>query len=130
MGPRDRRGFGALPVRDGDPLPASVESDNVMDEVNFALEKKKTVIPIIYRDCEMPLRLGRLQHVDLRQDYGRGLQELLKTLSAGQGAGPGGTAIEDVTDEPARLEDDRRKAAEQREGTGPKRDEDEHATPK
>src|SRR5215831_3427928 len=49
--------------------PASVNSTNVMDEVSFALEKGKTVIPIVYQDCEVPFRLRRVQHVDFRQNY-------------------------------------------------------------
>jgi TIR domain len=67
--------------------PASVSSTNVMDEVSFALEEQKTVIPVIHRDCTVPFRLRRVQHVDFRQDYARGLQELLKTLALGQEAG-------------------------------------------
>jgi hypothetical protein len=34
--------------------PAAVESNNVMDEVAFALEKRKVVIPILHRDCPFP----------------------------------------------------------------------------
>lgn len=64
--------------------PASASSTNVMDEVSFALDEGKTVIPVIYRDCSIPFRLRRVQHVDLRRDYAGGLQELLKTLAAGQ----------------------------------------------
>jgi hypothetical protein len=60
--------------------PASVESENVMDEVSFALEQRKHVIPVLYLDCEIPLRLRRLQHVDLRLDYQNGLSRLTATL--------------------------------------------------
>lgn len=69
--------------------PASVDSINVMDEVGFALEGQKLVIPVLYRDCEIPFRLRRVEYVDLRNDYEKGLQELLKMLhpAAGQ-AGP------------------------------------------
>ena len=63
--------------------PASVSSTNVMDEVSFALEEKKTVIPVVYQDCTIPFRLRRVQHVDFRQDYARGLQVLLKILAPG-----------------------------------------------
>src|SRR5215469_9430248 len=56
--------------------PASVNSTNVMDEVSFALEEKKTVIPVMYKDCTVPFRLRRVQYVDLRQDYARGLKGL------------------------------------------------------
>jgi photosystem II stability/assembly factor-like uncharacterized protein len=76
--------------------PASVGSTNVMDEVSFALEEKKPVIPIIYRDCAVPFRLRRLQYVDFRQDYARGLQELLRTLVIAQGVGHNLPAITDV----------------------------------
>jgi TIR domain len=34
--------------------PAAVSSTNVMDEVSFALEERKTIIPIIHRDCVIP----------------------------------------------------------------------------
>jgi uncharacterized protein len=60
--------------------PISVNSTNVMDEVSFALEEQKTVIPVIYKDCAIPFRLRRLQHVDFKQDYAHGLNELLKVL--------------------------------------------------
>ena len=102
--------------------PASVNSTNVMDEVSFALEEKKTVIPVIHKDCAVPFRLRRLQHVDFRQDYGRGLKELLKTLVAEQEVGqgtPASTALRihdhmDVTepDEQRRLEQGRTKDGE------------------
>jgi|HubBroStandDraft_4_1064222.scaffolds.fasta_scaffold188665_1 chaperonin GroEL len=55
-----------------------------MDEVSFALEEKKTVIPVLYRDCTVPFRLRRVQHVDFRQDYAGGLQVLLRILAPGQ----------------------------------------------
>jgi hypothetical protein len=60
--------------------PTSVNSTNVMDEVSFALEEKKTVIPVVYKDCLIPFRLRRVQYVDFRKDYAGGLKELLKTL--------------------------------------------------
>lgn len=60
--------------------PSSVESTNVMDEISFALEENKLVIPVLYRDCKIPFRLRRLQHIDIRVDYEKGLGELLRTL--------------------------------------------------
>jgi tetratricopeptide (TPR) repeat protein len=62
--------------------PSSVESPNVMDEVSFALEEGKTVVPILYKNCKIPFRLRRLQHVDFTQDYAHGLKNLLKALVA------------------------------------------------
>jgi len=60
--------------------PSSVNSANVMDEVTFALDEKKTVIPVFYRDCKIPLQLRSVLYIDFRSDYGRGLQALLKAL--------------------------------------------------
>jgi photosystem II stability/assembly factor-like uncharacterized protein len=62
--------------------PASDSSSNVLDEVSYALKKLKTVIPVLYRDCEIPFRLDRIQHLDFRSDYARGLRGLLRTLLA------------------------------------------------
>jgi TIR domain/Gram-negative bacterial TonB protein C-terminal len=59
-----------------------VDSSNVMDEVSFALEERKTVIPIIQSECRIPFRLRRLQRVDFRTDYAHGLKILLDTLIA------------------------------------------------
>ena len=39
--------------------PPAVESENVMDEIHIALQAKKTVIPVVYRDCQVPMRLAR-----------------------------------------------------------------------
>lgn len=62
--------------------PDSANSDNVSDEVSFALSKEKRIIPVLYRECEVPFRLARLQHIDFRTDYGRGLKALIKALGA------------------------------------------------
>jgi hypothetical protein len=64
--------------------PDSVESESVSDEVSFALDEQKTVIPVTYRDCTIPFRWRRLQRVDFRQDYARGLKELRKVLAPQQ----------------------------------------------
>lgn len=63
--------------------PASVDSTNVMDEVSFALEARKLVIPVLYQDCKIPFRLRRVQYIDARTDYQRGLHELLRMLGVG-----------------------------------------------
>jgi hypothetical protein len=60
--------------------PAAVKSNNVMDEVSFALEHRKTVLPVIYRNCKIPFRLRRLQYEDLSQNYEAGLGRLLARL--------------------------------------------------
>ena len=62
--------------------PDAVESPNVMDELNYALEHKKHIIPLLYRDCEIPYRLGRVQHIDFRADYPAALRNLSEVLSS------------------------------------------------
>jgi hypothetical protein len=64
--------------------PASVNSTNVLDEVSFALETQKTIMPVLYRDCEIPFRLRRVQYVDFRSDYALALKGLLRTLNVEQ----------------------------------------------
>ena len=60
--------------------PASVNSDNVMDEVSFALDQKKALVPVLYRDCDIPFRVRRFQHLDFRSNYEQMLEELKKCL--------------------------------------------------
>ena len=72
--------------------PASVNSDNVRDEISFALRKQKTVIPVLHLDCDIPLRLERHNQIDFRTDYSRGLRTLLKALGVEQPAAAGGGA--------------------------------------
>jgi formylglycine-generating enzyme required for sulfatase activity len=68
--------------------PTSVEKDNVMDEIDYALKKEKRIVPIYYRDCEVPFRIGRLNQIDMRLDYESGLRALIRGLGAGEGATP------------------------------------------
>jgi hypothetical protein len=58
----------------------AVSSQNVMDEVSYALEEEKLIIPVRYEDCAIPFRLRRVQFVDFAQDFEDGLRALLKAL--------------------------------------------------
>lgn len=60
--------------------PDSINSDNVMDEVSYALEARKKLIPVLHRECTIPFRLRRLQYVDFRSDYDIAVSALLRTL--------------------------------------------------
>lgn len=64
--------------------PSSVNSTNVEDEVAFALEEHKTIIPVLYRECTIPFQLRPFQYVDFRTDYDGRLKTLLKTLGVVQ----------------------------------------------
>ena len=61
--------------------PAAVDSKNVMDEVSFALEENKRVVPVLYKPCKIPFRLRRVQHVDFTGDFSQGLDRLLTDLA-------------------------------------------------
>jgi hypothetical protein len=67
--------------------PNSTQSENVMDEVSYALDEKKVIIPVMFAACKLPLRLRRTQYVDIRSNYESGLQEILKTLHVVQQTG-------------------------------------------
>jgi len=58
----------------------SVVSNNVLDEVYYALDHQKRVIPVIYHDSKTPYRLQRLQHVDFSKNYDEGLPSLIREL--------------------------------------------------
>jgi hypothetical protein len=66
----------------------SVTSDNVRDEVSYALSQQMKVIPVLYRECKVPFRLARLQHIDFRNDYDIAFKALLKTLRVEQQSAP------------------------------------------
>ena len=62
----------------------SVNSNNVMDEVSYALGEGKRIIPVLCRDCEVPFRLRRIQHIDFTGDYEKGFNQLLSSLGIKQ----------------------------------------------
>ncbi len=63
--------------------PESVSSNNVMDEVSFALENGKTVFPVLLKKCDTPFRLRRVQRIDFTEDYQSALNKLLDVLGYG-----------------------------------------------
>jgi hypothetical protein len=91
--------------------PASVVSQNVMDEVSYALEEGKLVVPILLRPCAIPFRLRRVQYVDLTANYETGFSHLLRALCLGQPlpplapAAPQELFVRDVSEEGRRREE-------------------------
>jgi formylglycine-generating enzyme required for sulfatase activity len=60
---------------------ASVENDNVLNELAVALDYSKTVIPAMVEPCELPLRIRRRHYVDFHNhDYDQALAELFSEL--------------------------------------------------
>ncbi|NNK53029.1 MAG: toll/interleukin-1 receptor domain-containing protein, partial [Flavobacteriaceae bacterium] len=45
----------------------SVQSDNVKDEMSYAMQLSKSVIPIKIEECDVPMRLARKQFIDFTQ---------------------------------------------------------------
>ena len=96
--------------------PSAVTSPHVMDEVTFAFDEKKAVIPVLYRDCKVPLQLRSLHRVDFNTDYARGLKALLRALGVEQQAAAAEATVSPVPKESqADLSDanERKRAAEQ-----------------
>jgi hypothetical protein len=73
----------------------SVTSNNVLDEVYFALEQHKVVIPVIYKDSKTPYRLSRLQHIDFTISYETGLTNLINEMKR-----PAATGYSESVSEP------------------------------
>ncbi len=66
--------------------PSSVASVHVLNEVTFALNEGKRIIPVFHRNCKTPVLLSSLHHVDFRTEYARGLETLLRELGVEQQA--------------------------------------------
>src|SRR5678816_3623300 len=60
--------------------PASVASQSVMDEVAYALQFNKRVVPVLYQRCDIPFRIQRLQYIDFTDSNEEGLRQLLRAL--------------------------------------------------
>jgi hypothetical protein len=61
--------------------PYSVSSENVLDEVNFAINAGKKIIPLLIRKCEVPFRLERFQYIDFTKNYPQAIGQLLSDLN-------------------------------------------------
>jgi TIR domain-containing protein/uncharacterized protein DUF1566 len=66
--------------------PVSAASQNVLDEISYALDHGKRIVPVLYKDCDVPFRLRRLQYIDFRSSYDKSLAQLVKTIDRGPAA--------------------------------------------
>jgi multiple sugar transport system substrate-binding protein len=66
--------------------PASVDSENVLDEIGYAIDTGKRFLPVLLEKCDVPLRLRRFQYVDFtNKNFDEGVEsakELLRSLVA------------------------------------------------
>lgn len=61
--------------------PASSQSDNVKDEIGYAIDTGKRILPILLENAKVPLRLRRFQYVDFTaKDYDEGVESAKKLL--------------------------------------------------
>jgi len=65
--------------------PASSASDNVKDEIGYAIDTNKRILPILLENADVPLRLRRFQYVDFsNKSYEEGVESakaLLRSLT-------------------------------------------------
>jgi TIR domain-containing protein len=66
--------------------PRSVASDNVADEISFAIDSGKSVLPVMIERCTLPLRLTRMQVVDATANYERALKQCIDELTRSSGS--------------------------------------------
>jgi len=60
---------------------AAVASENVKDEIDYAIDHQKKMLPLLLEPCEIPLRLRRVQYVDfIKLRYNEGLKVILEIL--------------------------------------------------
>jgi hypothetical protein len=64
--------------------PESVTSNNVLDEVSYALEEQKLVVPILLRVTSIPFRLRRLHYIDFSVEFDGAFSQLLKAFQIKQ----------------------------------------------
>ena len=60
--------------------PTSVESPNVQDEVSIAIETEKKFVPILIKECDLPMRWQRRQYADLINNPEKAINDILTFL--------------------------------------------------
>jgi hypothetical protein len=64
--------------------PVSIESKNVIDEISYAQDENKIIIPLLYRNCKTPYRLRRYNYIDFTGDFESSLNVLISSLRVGE----------------------------------------------
>ena len=62
--------------------PRSVQSENVADEISFALNSGKKVLPVLIEPCAVPLRVTRMHMVDATAGYDQALKQCVCELTS------------------------------------------------
>jgi hypothetical protein len=67
--------------------PRSVASENVADEISYAIDTGKSVLPVMIEKCTLPLRITRMHMVDATAGYDRALKQCVTELKRGSDPG-------------------------------------------
>jgi TIR domain len=59
---------------------AAFASPNVADEISFARNSKKRIIPVLIEEVQLPFRIHRAQAIDFRRGFEDSLQKLLVAI--------------------------------------------------
>lgn len=90
--------------------PASIASENVRDEIGYAIDNGKRFLPVLLENCNVPLRLRRFQYVDFTtKSFNDGVEsakELLRNLVEQTTIPPEATSANN-DDQAAQAKDDR-----------------------
>jgi photosystem II stability/assembly factor-like uncharacterized protein len=63
--------------------PASISSENVKDEIGYAIDHGKRILPILMEECQVPLRLRRFQYVDFtKSEFNEGVKRAEQLLQS------------------------------------------------
>lgn len=65
--------------------PRSVASDNVADEISYAIENRKPVLPVMIEKCSLPLRVTRMHVLDASANYERALEQCVAEIQRAGG---------------------------------------------
>ena len=61
--------------------PASTSSENVKDEIGYAIDHGKRILPVLLEEGDVPLRLRRFQYVDFtKMDFSDGVERAKQLL--------------------------------------------------
>ena len=60
--------------------PTSVQSQNVQDEVSIAIQENKKLVPILIKECDLPMRWQRRQYADLINNPEKAIGDIVEFL--------------------------------------------------
>lgn len=62
--------------------PSFVASENAKDEIGYAIDHGKRILPVLLQECEIPLRIRRFQYIDFtKMNYGEGVKRAKEMLA-------------------------------------------------